>query len=239
MLRDHGTNTGNRLPPRIRETEPGMEENMKKSMLILLCLCLLLSLCACGGRVDPLPKEALPRGQTSSRAGITVYENPWLGFSLSLDRDWYVYGEEELAQQTGIAADLVEGSEYEDILRSTPVFFDLFASRRDGASINLNFTDLKGVRIPDMDKYLDKELPYLLGMLEAAGMKNASATKNTVNLAGEEYGGVLLEADTDAGHYYCQQVYFVANGRLGALSLSCFDEDITPSLLELFRPLKA
>ena len=72
---------------------------MKKLMLILLCLCLLLSLCACGGRVDPLPKEALPRGQTSSRAGITVYENPWLGFSLSLDRDWYVYGEEELAQR--------------------------------------------------------------------------------------------------------------------------------------------
>ena len=142
MLLDHGTNTGNRLPPRIRETEPGMEENMKKSLLVLLCLCLLLSLCACGGRVDPLPKEALPRGQTSSRAGITVYENPWLGFSLNLDRDWYVYGEEELAQQTGIAADLVEGSEYEEILRSTPVFFDLFASRRDGASINLNFTGI-------------------------------------------------------------------------------------------------
>ena len=77
------------------------------------------------------------------------------------------------------------------------------------------------------------------GMLEAAGMKNVSATKNTVNLAGKEYGGVLLEADTDAGHYYCQQVYFVANGRLGALSLGCFEEDITPSLLELFRPLDA
>ena len=140
---------------------------MKKTISIILSLCLLLALCACGGEgsspaktgekpaadapveaapaaeAPALDENAVPLGELSDTGSGTRYENRYLGIGVTLGSEWTVANEEDMAQIIGAAQSMFEGGSYEDLAKNAEMFYDLYTARDDGASMNLNFSDLK------------------------------------------------------------------------------------------------
>ena len=239
---------------------------MKKTISILLSLCLLLALCACGGESSPakteekpaaeapaeaapaaeepaaeeptLDENAVPLGELSDTGSGTRYENRYLGIGVTLGSEWTVANEEDMAQIIGAAQSMFEGGSYEDLAKNAEMFYDLYTARDDGATMNLNFSDLKGAKIPDLDAYLETMLPYLQQMMESSQMENVTVELNKTQFTGSERSGILMQADSPNGRYYAQQYYFVVNGRIAVLTLGTFGENTTGELAAMFEALK-
>lgn len=182
--------------------------------------------------------EALPLGEiTETETGIH-YENAELGIACDLDKNWYVYSEEEMAQLAGITADKFKGSNYEELMKNSNVFYDFFASRIDGlATINVNFSYTGSTLGVDIEKYLDFMLPQMKTMIESSGMTDVVVEKNTVTFAGSERSGILIHAKTEGIDYFAQQVYFTVGPRISTLTMGTFLEDTTADLVALFQPV--
>ena len=100
---------------------------MKKTLILLLALALIVSLAACGQQA---PKGTLttqtPAAESTDTpaeptdapaeveddpmtASVTIgnrYENPSLGIGVELDADWLIFNEDELAQLSGLTAEM-------------------------------------------------------------------------------------------------------------------------------------
>lgn len=232
---------------------------MKKIMILILILAMMLALCACGksaatdaalnaagngsgsgSAAAETAKDELPRGTITETAAGKRYENCYLGFACDLDGDWYVYSEEEMAATAGIAAEQFEGTDYEELLKNSDVFYDFYAARSDGlATINVNFSYAgPGLQGLDMDQYLDAMIPQLESVLEASGMTDVSIKKNSVTFAGSEREGLLIHSKVQGIDYYAQQVYTVVGMRISSLTMGTFLEDDTAGLLKLFSAVK-
>ena len=184
-------------------------------------------------------EDDLPRGAITETENGTHYENSYLGFACDLDENWYVYSEEEMAQMAGITAEQFEGTDYEELLKNTSVFYDFFAARTDGmATINVNYSYTGPmVQALDMDSYLEAMIPQLKSVLEAGGMSDVSIEKSSVTFCGSERTGLLIRAKTQGVDYYAQQIYTVVGPRISTLTLGTFLEDNTADLVALFQPI--
>lgn len=184
-------------------------------------------------------EDDLPRGTITETETGVHYENSFLGFACDLDENWYVYSEEEMAQTAGITAEKFEGTDYEEILKNTPVFYDFFAARIDGlATINVNFSYAGPTAgLLNMDQYLEAMIPQMVSMVEASGMTDVSIEKNSVTFAGSERTGLLIHAKTQGIDYYAQQIYTVVGPRISTLTMGSFLEDNTADLMTLFQPI--
>lgn len=184
-----------------------------------------------------LDENAVPLGELTETEAGTRYENRYLGIGVTLGSEWTVANEEDMAQIIGAAQSMFEGGSYEELAKNAQMFYDLYALRNDGASMNLNFSDLGGAKIADLDAYMEMMLPYLQQMMESSQMENVKVALNRMQFAGSERGGVLMEADAPNGHYYAQQFYFVVNGRIAVLSLGTFGENTTGEIAAMFEAL--
>ena len=185
-----------------------------------------------------LDENAVPLGELSETEAGTRYENRYLGIGVTLGSEWTVATEEDMAQIIGAAQSMFEGGSYEELVKNAQMFYDLYAMRNDGASMNLNFSDLGGAKIADLDAYMEAMLPYLQQMMESGQMENVTVELNKVQFAGSERTGVLMQADSPNGRYYAQQFYFLANGRIAVLSLGTFGENSTGEIAAMFETLK-
>ncbi len=184
-----------------------------------------------------LDENAVPLGTLTETETGTRYENRYLGIGVTLDSDWTVATEEDMAQIIGAAQSMFEGGSYEELVKNAQMFYDLYALRSDGTSMNLNFSDLGGAKIPDLDAYMERMLPYLQKMMESSQMENVTVELNRVQFIGSERGGILMQADSPNGHYYAQQFYFLANGRIAVLTLGTFGENTTGEIAAMFEAL--
>ena len=185
-----------------------------------------------------LDENAVPLGElTETEAGVR-YENRYLGIGVTLGSEWTVANEQDMAQIIGAAQSMFEGGSYEELAKNADMFYDLYTARDDGATMNLNFSDLKGAKIPDLDAYLEMMLPYVQSMLESSQMENVTVELDKMQFVGSERSGILMQADSPNGRYYAQQFYFVANGRIAVLTLGTFGENTTGELAAMFEALK-
>lgn len=148
------------------------ENNMKKTIALLLSLTMLLCLCACGQSREsvsgtltqaveqapapaqeleqaPAPEEsAAPEAETQEEpvqgtVSGSRYENAALGIGCELDGSWTIADDEQLAAMVGITADAFDDETYREQMKSADMFYDLFIQREDGlANVNIVIQNL-------------------------------------------------------------------------------------------------
>ena len=100
---------------------------MKKILVLFLALAMILALAACGaaGKGDP----TLVRGTVD---GLN-YQNESLGLGCTLEGDWHVFSDEELAEMSGTTAEIFNDPEkYQKLLESSRQADEAYTAAKEG-----------------------------------------------------------------------------------------------------------
>ncbi len=243
-----------------------MKKRMMAAVLALVMLLALLAGCAGGdpkGTVEPDPSaqpktdEVLPSPEASEpaddggdgeelfQAGTTeggTYTNEMLGLGCTLDSDWTVASEEEIAATFGMAKELIEQAETGVELEDAQTFTDLYVYADGGArNINVQVQTLGALEGGIMGKIseetlLDSVLPVLENTLSSAYADFGTVTceKADVRFLDEDHKAVSMVTEAEDITMYQKQVYLPQGRYVAIVTCTSVGEDTTDELLELF-----
>lgn len=212
---------------------------MKKTLVLLvlfLALAMILALAACGaaGKGDP----TLVRGTVD---GLN-YQNESLGLGCTLEGDWHVFSDEELAEMSGTTAEIFNDPEkYQKLLESSNVIQDFNATHTSGANINIVFERLNAIgnALLSEEQYQELAVTTLEKTFsDMAGVSDVTVEKQIYSIAGTPHPGTLTVAATANGNYYSQQVYIKTGKHMAVITLSSFFEEDPPFMLGFFYGLE-
>ena len=175
---------------------------------------------------------------TQETAGIR-YENENIGVGVLLDEDWVIYNDEQLAQLSGLTAEMFSDEKYKEMMEKSNSFTDFFAQHSSGASMNVLFENLGLLygSVLSEEQYRTAAMQNMAGAYESAGFENVQIEENTVEFAGAERVGIHTSCTVNGVNYYVQQVLIKAGSHMGIISLCCFVQDDTPLMASFFYPL--
>ena len=129
-----------------------------------------------------------PAAEEAEQTAGTRYENESLGIGLVLDETWTIYNDEQLAELSGLTADMFSDEKYKEMMENSNSFTDFFAQHSSGASINVMFENLGLLygSVMSEEQYRTAALQNLSGAYESAGFENVEIVENTVDFAGTE-----------------------------------------------------
>ena len=191
-----------------------------------------------GEAVGEIAEEEQPSEVTQETAGIR-YENENIGVGVLLDEDWVIYNDEQLAQLSGLTADMFSDEKYKEMMEKSNSFTDFFAQHSSGASMNVLFENLGLLygSVLSEEQYRTAAMQNMAGAYESAGFENVQIEENTVEFAGAERVGIHTSCTVNGVNYYVQQVLIKAGSHMGIISLCCFVQDDTPLMASFFYPL--
>ena len=180
-----------------------------------------------------------PAAEEAEQTAGTRYENESLGIGVVLDETWTIFNDEQLAELSGLTADMFSDEKYKDMMENSNSFTDFFAQHSSGATINVMFENLGLLygSVMSEEQYRTAALQNLSGAYESAGFENVEIVENTVDFAGAERVGLLTSCTVNGVNYYVQQVIIKAGNHMGIVSLCCFVQDDTPLMASFFYPL--
>lgn len=191
-----------------------------------------------GEAVGEIAEEEQPSEVTQEAAGMR-YENENIGVGVLLDEDWVIYNDEQLAQLSGLTADMFSDEKYKEMMEKSNSFTDFFAQHSSGASMNVMFENLGLLygSVLSEEQYRTAAMQNMAGAYESAGFENVQIEENTVEFAGAERVGIHTSCTVNGVNYYVQQVLIKAGSHMGIISLCCFVQDDTPLMASFFYPL--
>ena len=191
-----------------------------------------------GEAVGEIAEEEQPSEVTEEAAGIR-YENENIGVGVLLDEDWVIYNDEQLAQLSGLTAEMFSDEKYKEMMEKSNSFTDFFAQHSSGASMNVLFENLGLLygSVLSEEQYRTAAMQNMAGAYESAGFENVQIEENTVDFAGAERVGIHTSCTVNGVNYYVQQVLIKAGSHMGIISLCCFVQDDTPLMASFFYPL--
>lgn len=191
-----------------------------------------------GEAVGEIAEEEQPSEVTQEAAGMR-YENENIGVGVLLDEDWVIYNDEQLAQLSGLTADMFSDEKYKEMMEKSNSFTDFFAQHSSGASMNVMFENLGLLygSVLSEEQYRTAAMQNMAGAYESAGFENVQIEENTVEFAGAERIGIHTSCTVNGVNYYVQQVLIKAGSHMGIISLCCFVQDDTPLMASFFYPL--
>ena len=191
-----------------------------------------------GEAVGEIAEEEQPSEVTEEAAGMR-YENANIGVGVLLDEDWVIYNDEQLAQLSGLTAEMFSDEKYKEMMEKSNSFTDFFAQHSSGASMNVLFENLGLLygSVLSEEQYRTAAMQNMAGAYESAGFENVQIEENTVDFAGAERVGIHTSCTVNGVNYYVQQVLIKSGSHMGIISLCCFVQDDTPLMASFFYPL--
>lgn len=229
---------------------------MKKLTAILLVLALLAGvLSGCGSKVpsgqvtSETPAEDAPAETPDSislgRLEGGVYTNTYAGIGCTLDESWTYHSAKELQELPEDMAELLEGSDVEDLMSKYPSITDMMAENAATyASINVVYTYLpiterlayKIMSDSDLiEMTLESSEATLRSTYETMGLEDITFEESTVTFLGENRTALKTHGVISGMDYYILQVFDYSLGAYGVtITASCLMEDTTQDMLNLF-----
>lgn len=165
-----------------------------------------------------------------------VYENSFIGLGCTLPGDWTFYSDEEIKQLNNLTADVM-GEEYEALMESAQVVYDMYATDATGSSninVSLEKIDnrmLAGVEVGDI---YAQNAPLFEEMYTSMGCSNVKAELITFDIDGEEFAGIYISAEMGGMNLYQKCFGVKCNGYLASIAITAYGEDITDTVLANF-----
>ena len=206
---------------------------MKKVMSLILALLLTVSLAACGGKSD---EPDLHRGTVDG----DTYTSEFLGLKLTVDEDWVIADDEQLAEHSGVVKESFTDEEIRAEIEKGGSVTDLYAlNQADGSSVNITIQKLSLVSgmLATEDAYAEANLKQLPDVLADGGITVDSLEKTKVTFAGKEHVALTLEGTVQELPLYETIVIVKAGSYISCITAATFFEDTTADLLDLFQPL--
>ncbi|MBR3294100.1 MAG: hypothetical protein IKI69_06735 [Oscillospiraceae bacterium] len=233
---------------------------MKKTLILLLALALIVSLAACGQQA---PKGTLttqtPAAESTDTpaeptdapaeveddpmtASVTIgnrYENPSLGIGVELDADWHIFNEDELAQLSGLTAEMFSDEKYQEMAKSVKNFYDFYAMNSSSSNINILFENLGLLygTLLDEEQYRDLAYPSMEAAYADAGFTDIIIEKNTVVFAGAERTGIFTQCKSQGIEVCMQQVLIKTGKHMAIITIAGSTPEALQSTSDLFFAL--
>ena len=209
-------------------------KKLSRFSALLLAVLMPLSLAACGGGGQSTDKEF--------SAGVTdgnTYTNEYFGFAATLDENWTMLTEEQIAQITGQTAEALDDENLAKMYDDGKVVMEMYGVRSDNSTVNITVENLGTINGAKYDEsgYVDESLKKLPDQLSAGGFTDIKTEKTTVTFAGTEHDGITITASVQSTAVH-EVLAFVKVGNYVAVITAVTFGDSNPSeILDLFKAI--
>ena len=172
----------------------------------------------------------------------STYTSDLLGITATLDENWIIASDEQLAQLGGLVVDSFEDEDVKKLLSDGSTVYEFYAlNQKDNSSVNITVQELGrlGGIMVDEDAYADANLKSLPEVLSSGGITVTKLEKTTVEFAGSTHAALSLEGTVNDVALY-ETIVLLKNGPyMAVVTAASFDEANPPvNLLALFQGLQ-
>ena len=210
---------------------------MKKLLAFLLAAIMLVSLVACSKGGENKSDSMLGSYDKSS----SVYTNDLLGVRFSMNKDWEIFDEKQIAELNGMVKDnLSLNEELSDALEKSGSV-QVFYAQRDGGLVTANIVieniGLVYGTLIDEKTYAENSVDQVAPALETMGMTDVETKIVTVNFAGEDHTAIDIHASLFGADFYETMVCVKTGNYIAGVTVGSYITDETDDVLSMFSAL--
>lgn len=196
---------------------------------------------------EPAETEATEAPVSLGRLEGGIYTNAYAGFGCEMDDSWTFYSAEELQEIPENAKNALEGSDIGEELADLEQITDMMAENADLlANVNVLYTKQDMTERLAMMAFSEEEIiditlenkDEMIAGYEQAGIHVSSIEKVQLTFLGENRWCLKTVAETEEIPLYNVQMFDFQKGAYSVtLTITCFVEDNTQTILDLFYPV--
>lgn len=209
--------------------------NMKKIFCLILSLALVLCCAACGsgGESDaPAITQEMLRGITEG----TIYTNEAMGIRFELDDTWTIFDETQLAELSGITADVLDDEALAEKLQESGTSYVFYAATNDGLyNLGIVWEDLGKLygKVIDEETYAEIGVSQLPEALESAGIENVTAEASNISFAGQDHAAIVVTGEMMDVGFYETLVCVKAGDYMAVITAASYMDNATGQILAM------
>lgn len=209
-------------------------KKLSRFSALLLAVLMPLSLAACGGGGQSTDKEF--------SAGVTdgnTYTNEYFGFAATLDENWTMLTEEQIAQVTGQTAEALDDDNLAKMYDDGKVVIEMYGVRSDNSTVNITVENLGTINGAKYDEsgYVDESLKQLPDQLSAGGFTDIKTEKTTVTFAGTEHDGIIITASVQSTAVHEVLACVKVGNYVAVITAVTFGDSNPSEILDLFKAI--
>ena len=209
-------------------------KKLSRFSALLLAVLMPLSLAACGGGGQSTDKEF--------SAGVTdgnTYTNEYFGFAATLDENWTMLTEEQIAQITGQTAEALDDENLAKMYDDGKVVMEMYGVRSDNSTVNITVENLGTINGAKYDEsgYVDESLKQLPDQLSAGGFTDIKTEKTTVTFAGTEHDGIIITASVQSTAVHEVLACVKVGNYVAVITAVTFGDSNPSEILDLFKAI--
>ena len=209
-------------------------KKLSRFSALLLAVLMPLSLAACGGGGQSTDKEF--------SAGVTdgnTYTNEYFGFAATLDENWTMLTEEQIAQITGQTAEALDDENLAKMYDDGKVVMEMYGVRSDNSTANITVENLGTINGAKYDEsgYVDESLKKLPDQLSAGGFTDIKTEKTTVTFAGTEHDGITITASVQSTAVHEVLACVKVGNYVAVITAVTFGDSNPSEILDLFKAI--
>ena len=202
-----------------------------KTAASALAMSLILIVTGCSGE-----SVTFARGKYDTSA--KKYTSETFGIAATLDDNWEVYGDSELATVSGMKGSSND-EDFISALDSNGYVFDFYAVNKDeesGTSINITIDNLKksGNALFSEENLAKAAVEQIKTQFESQGAKMDKANKTTTTFAGTERHSADYKVTANGVAIYEKQIFIKKGGYLCTITLASLSEETVKGLVSNF-----
>ena len=209
-------------------------KKLSRFSALLLAVLMPLSLAACGGGGQSTDKEF--------SAGVTdgnTYTNEYFGFAATLDENWTMLTEEQIAQVTGQTAEALNDENLAKMYDDGKVVMEMYGVRSDNSTVNITVENLGTINGAKYDEsgYVDESLKQLPDQLSAGGFTDIKTEKTTVTFAGTGHDGITITASVQSTAVHEVLACVKVGNYVAVITAVTFGDSNPSEILDLFKAI--
>ncbi len=165
-----------------------------------------------------------------------VYENLMAGFGCTLDDNWYIYNNAEMAALMGIATNMYTDENIKAAVEDSGTAMVFYAAKNMSMpNVNVTIENVgTAFSFMTIDQYVEALLLTLEQSLGSAGFTNITTEKVTVTFAGEEVPAVTVAAEVGGVQIHELLVPVIRDTYMFNTTICCATAEECLDVLSLF-----
>ena len=198
------------------------------------------------GTMEEMEKTALPGyvemgdGEDLPADG-TAYVNETFGYACVFDSFWTMDSAEQMAEKSGIPADLAEADLKERLAASSSSYiYEMMARKATGENVNIVVQDLGIMGRLGEETVAKSTYEEIKDSITDMGFKDGEITYGTVTFAGKEHPGLFIHGNVEGLEkelYEIQAIVCTEDGLFSAVTATSFDFDGCQAILDMFQAI--
>lgn len=172
------------------------------------------------------------------------YASSFLEIQCTLDDDWRILSDQELAEKnktTGDTTGNLLGEDYQKRLEKAGFFYDLLAQQKSGlSSLSLSIEKLSGTgRYATEMQHAQLAVDDTKKTLEKMDVSEITTDVSEITFAGKTHACIRMKGTVSGWPVYATQVLLKQGERMAIITVESIATDDTDEILSLFQPFQS